>query len=120
MRRVSASTLIDMATAQFASELDESTRMRLERGRILSEILKQGELEPIAFEKQVVLIFGGTNGFFDGIPTSEVSEFSKKFLDYVEKMHSEAILHKIKSSGEMSDEVAEKLKKAIEDFKKLA
>ncbi len=107
------------AFAQFASDLDESTRKRLERGRVLSEILKQGELEPLPFEKQVVLIFGGTNGYFDDVPAAEVAKFSRSFLEYIEKMHSEGILHKIKSTGELADDVAEKLKKAIEDYKKL-
>ncbi|MDZ4296670.1 MAG: F0F1 ATP synthase subunit alpha, partial [Patescibacteria group bacterium] len=55
------------AFTQFASELDESTRKRIERGRILTELLKQPEARPLPFEKQVVLMYAGTNGHLDGI-----------------------------------------------------
>lgn len=107
------------AFAQFASDLDESTRKRLERGRILSEILKQAELTPMPFEKQVVLIFAGTQGYFDGVTPAEISTVAKKLLDYLDKLHQDEVLEKIKSTGELLSEVEDALRKAIENFKKL-
>ncbi len=107
------------AFVQFASELDESTRNRIARGRVLTEVLRQPELSPVPFEKQVCLIWAGTNGYFDKVPPAEVRETSEAFLDYLEKMHRDATLEKIKTSGELSDDAEGALKKAAEEFKGL-
>ncbi|MDP3710583.1 MAG: F0F1 ATP synthase subunit alpha [bacterium] len=107
------------AFAQFASELDESTRKRLTRGQILTEILKQGELEPISFDKQVILIYAGTNGYLDDVPVASVTETAAKLLDYIEKMHGKDVLNKIRESGELSADTEAKLKEAITEFKKI-
>ena len=107
------------AFAQFASELDEGTRKRIERGRVLTEILKQPECEPLPFEKQVVLMYAGTNGYFDGIPPAKISETVEALLEYIEKMHENDIFDAIRKSGELSQDTETVLKQAIEDFKKL-
>ncbi len=104
--------------AQFSSELDESTRRRLERGKILSEILKQGELDPMPFEKQVVLIYAGTNGYFDGSTMEEVAKKKDELLEYVRKLH-EKLLEDIQKQGELTKEIEESLKKALHDFNSL-
>lgn len=106
------------AFAQFASELDESTRKRLGRGRALSEILKQGELEPVPFEKQVVLVYAGTQGFFDDVANDEIRKTAERMIEYIEKMHRH-ILEEINKTAELPPATEEKLKKAITDFKKL-
>lgn len=108
------------AFAQFSSELDESTRKRIERGRALTEILKQQERVPMPFEKQVILIYAGTNGYFDDMPPQEVGSASEKMLDYIEKMHEGPILVAMKTSGELSEGIEEKLKKALREFKALS
>ncbi|MBI3420835.1 MAG: F0F1 ATP synthase subunit alpha [Candidatus Sungbacteria bacterium] len=108
------------AFAQFASDLDESTRKRIERGRVLSEILKQPERNPIPFEEQVVLIWAATNGYFDGIAPVEVGAVAAKLLDYLKKMHHEETLGVIRESGDLSKETEEKLKSAVEEFKNLS
>ena len=107
------------AFVQFASELDESTRKRIDRGRVLTELLKQPELNPMLFEKEVVLIYAGTNGYFDDVSPAEVPGVSAKLIDYLEKMHRDTILEKIKISGELTQDVEEKLKKATAEFKKM-
>lgn len=107
------------AFVQFASELDASTRKRIERGRVLTELLKQPEREPMPFEKQVVLFFAGTQGFLDDIPISQIGASAEKLLDYMEKMHADDILGIIRESGDLLKETEEKLKKGIEEFKKL-
>jgi len=73
----------------------------------------------MAFEKQVALIFAGTQGYLDDVAVAQVGQFGKNLLDYLEKMHQDSILKKIKESGDLTDEVAEKLKGAIGDFKRL-
>ncbi|TSC75153.1 MAG: F-type H+-transporting ATPase subunit alpha [Parcubacteria group bacterium Gr01-1014_33] len=106
------------AFAQFASELDESTRHRLERGRVLSELLKQPERTPAPFEMQVILMYAGTRGYLDDVPPEKISETAEALLAYMEKMH-EDVLEKIRTSGELSQEIETILKNIIEEFKKI-
>jgi len=107
------------AFAQFASDLDESTRRKIERGRVLSEILKQPERSPIPFEEQVVVIWAATNGHFDGVAPAEVRAKAAEFLNYTRKMHRDTVLEKIKSTGELAADTEDTLKRAIEEFEKL-
>jgi F-type H+-transporting ATPase subunit alpha len=107
------------AFAQFASDLDESTRKRLERGRVLTELLKQPELEPVPYELQVVLIYAGTNGYLDDVSAEAIGDTATRLLDYLEKMHRETILDKIRETGELQKETEEDLKKALSEFKTL-
>lgn len=106
------------AFAQFASDLDESTRKRLERGKILTEILKQPELSPMPFEKQVTVIYAATNGYLDGVAAEDAAKTSEKLIEYLENMHNN-ILEETGISGELTKDTEEKLKTALEKFKKL-
>src|SRR6202034_4586542 len=65
------------AFSQFASDLDKVTRDQLERGARLVEILKQGQYVPLAVEKQIVIIYAGTKGFLDDLPTGKLGDFEK-------------------------------------------
>ena len=105
------------AFAQYSAELDPATKRTITRGRALTEILKQDELVPVPFEKQVALIFAGTQGLFDELPAESVAQKAQDFMIYMEKMHSNDILEVIHSSGELKDDTVEKLKKAMTDFK---
>ena len=125
MKKVAGRLRLDLAQfrelqafVQFASDLDEATRKRIERGVLLTELLKQNDLEPMPFEEQVVVLYAGVNGHFDGTTVSEVKIKETKFIDFMKKMHEE-ILEAIKNSGEFSAELEEKLKKAIGEFKRL-
>src|SRR4051812_49896304 len=78
MRQVAGTLRLDLAQyrelaafAQFGSDLDKSTQAQLTRGARLVEILKQPQYEPLAVEKQVAIIFAGTNGYLDAVPRSE-------------------------------------------------
>ena len=106
------------AFAQFASDLDEATKKRIERGRVLTQILKQDELKPVPFERQVVLIFAATNGCFDGLDTDKVQKIGNDFVDYLAKMNSDIILE-IQKSGEISKELEPKLKAVCDEFRKI-
>ena len=107
------------AFVQFASELDEATRKRIDRGRVLTELLKQSERSPVPFEKQVVVIYAGTHGYFDDVAPTDVGATATSLLDYLEKLHRADILDAIRESGDFTKETEEKLKSAIETFKKL-
>ena len=70
------------AFAQFGSDLDESTQAQLNRGQRLVEVLKQPQYRPLPVEKQVLMIFAGTNGFLDPIPTDEVGKYEQEMYRF--------------------------------------
>ncbi len=104
------------AFAQFASDLDKETRARIERGRRLTEILKQEQYTPLPMEHQVVSIFAAVNGFLDDIEVEKVRNFEKELLEYIEDKHKD-ILERIAREKDISEETNEKLKKVITEFK---
>jgi F-type H+-transporting ATPase subunit alpha len=106
------------AFVQFASDLDENTKKKIERGQMLMEVLKQMDLEPIAFERQVLILYSAINGYLDDIDRNKIVAFEKDFISYVDKMHR-GIIETIRKEGDISSETEEKLKKAIEEFKKI-
>lgn len=106
------------AFAQFGSDLDEATKKQIERGQRLTELLKQDQYVPLAFENQVCSIYAGVNGFLDDLPVEKIKEFENKLYDYLENQKPE-ILKEIKEKKELSPELEEKIKKAIGEVKEL-
>ncbi len=104
------------AFAQFSSDLDENTKARIARGERLSEMLKQPDRAPIAFERQVIVLYAALNGFFDGVPVSAVRTRAKDLLDFIEKLHYDAITKVLRDTNELSASAEESLKKALADF----
>lgn len=104
------------AFMQFASDLDEDTKARIESGRKYTELLKQKQHETLPFYKQVISIFGANNGLFEGAPVERVKQVEAAFHSFVERDRAD-IYATIESSRDLSDETAEKLKTAIADFK---
>ena len=95
-KQVSGTLRLDLAQyrelqafAQFASDLDESSRKQLERGQRMVEVLKQPPYSPLAVEKQVVIIFAGTKGYLDDIPTVAVTKFEAELYPYIEAKYPE-------------------------------
>lgn len=105
------------AFAQFGSDLDEDTQQRLERGKRITELLKQGQYEPLVVEKQVVILYAVTNGLVDDVAVEKIGEFEKELYKFLEA-NAQDLLKKIKETGELDDETAEKIKENIEQFKK--
>ncbi len=105
------------AFAKFGSDLDKTTQDQLTRGSRLMQILKQKQYSPVSVEKQVAIIFAGTNGYLDSIEDSRIVEFEDKFMDYLDSSCSD-IMSNIKSSGELSDDDKNSLKDKIEGFVK--
>ena len=104
------------AFAQFASDLDESSRNQLERGQRMVEVLKQPPYQPLPIEKQVVIIYAGANGHLDDISASSVVKFEAELYPFIEAKYPE-ILEGIRSKQKIDDEVENKLKTALEEFK---
>ena len=124
MKKVAGTLKLDLAQyreleafAKFGSDLDDATQAQLTRGSRLLEILKQKQYSPIDTEKQIALIFAGSQGFLDEIGIDRLAEFEEKLYDFLDASHS-TILSNIKESGVISDEDSDKLKNALSDFAK--
>jgi F-type H+-transporting ATPase subunit alpha len=122
MKQVAGRLRMDMAQfrelaafAQFGSDLDETTLRRLERGRRLTEILKQPQYEPASLSEQVVIIFAGTQGFCDEVPLDDMRRYEVDVLDYMRSRHPE-IGADIAAQGAISDATEAKLRAALEEF----
>ena len=105
------------AFSQFASDLDPDTKKQLERGKRMVEILKQDIYAPVAFEKQVAIIFAGSNGYLDKIDAIHVRQYEHDLFLALER--EEKILMAIRDSRDFSDETKESLKTYLENFGKL-
>ena len=105
------------AFAQFASDLDKRTRDQLERGKRMTELLKQGQYQPMPIPQQVIVLFAGTNGFTDDIPVEQVQTFEKELLRFLGSSHPE-IQEAIAREKAISDATDQALRAAIEEFKK--
>lgn len=124
MKKVAGKLRLEMAQfrelqafVQFASDLDESTRKRINRGIVLTEVLKQGELMPLPFEMQVLSIYLGVNGHLDGIAKEKVGETVANFLDYVKKMHENDVVKALREAKELKEEIVKAIEAAIASFK---
>ena len=104
------------AFAQFASDLDPETKKQIDRGRRLTEVLKQPQFAPMPVELQVAVIYAVSNGYFDEVAVEKIKEAEQKFLVFMEK--SKLSLLELIAKGEWSDEVEKELKEACGEFKK--
>jgi len=122
MKSVAKSLKLDLANywdleafAQLGTELDAVATRRLERGKRLVELLKQGQYQPIPFEEQVMLIYAGNEGYLDELPVPRVLEFEQKFLPYVRGAHSE-IPQDIRETRKLTDKTKKNLESVLRDF----
>jgi F-type H+-transporting ATPase subunit alpha len=123
MKKVAGTLKLDMAQfreleafAQFGSDLDKATQRQLERGYRLVEILKQPQYQPVPAEKEVVSLFAGAYGYLDDWEVEAIAEYEKQMLEFMESKYAD-LLKEIKDENQISDELEEKLKKALDEFK---
>ncbi|MGH8294923.1 MAG: F0F1 ATP synthase subunit alpha [Steroidobacteraceae bacterium] len=104
------------AFAQFASDLDESTRKQLERGRRVTELMKQKQYSPLSVAQMAVSLFAVNDGFLDDVEVDKTVVFEAALHSY---MHAEQqpLLDRINSSGDYDAEIEQQLRKAVADFK---
>jgi F-type H+-transporting ATPase subunit alpha len=124
MRKVAGGLRLDLAQyremaafAQFASDLDAATRAQLERGARLTEILKQDQYVPLAAEKQVLIIYAGTQGYTDELPVESLRRYEQELLKYAEQKYPE-VLKSIEEKRELTDDIKAKLDKLLASFTK--
>jgi F-type H+-transporting ATPase subunit alpha len=104
------------AFAQFASDLDETSKKQLDRGQRMVEVLKQGPFSPLPFEKQVAIIFAGAKGYLDDIDANQVVKFENELYPFLETTYP-SVLEDIRSKKAIDAEIQEQLAKALDDFK---
>lgn len=124
MKKVAGSLRLDLAQyrelqafSQFGSDLDKSTKARLDRGARMMEILKQGVNQPLAVEQQVLSLYTAVKGFLDDIPVADVKRFEKDFLSFMVSDHQD-VLQSIRDTKDLVADNETALKAAIEKFKK--
>ena len=105
------------AFAQFASDLDASTRQLLDRGVRLVELLKQGQYSPLTVPEQVVSIYAGVNGYLDKLDVKDVVRFESEIHSEIRASHGD-LLDAIDNEKELSSENEEKLKGFLNTFVK--
>ena len=124
MKKVAGKLKLDLAQyrelaafAQFGSDLDKATREQLDRGQRLTEILKQPQYQPFALEREIEIIFAGTNGYLDDIPIDKVASFEANFLRFMDASHPD-ISRKILETRDLDKDTEAALRRAIEEFKR--
>ncbi len=126
MKKVAGKLRLDLAQyrelaafAQFGSDLDEVTRNQIERGKRLTEILKQGQYEPMPVANQVAILYAAVNGLLDDVSVERIKEFEGAFHTFMNNSHSK-LLESIVKIGEITEDIDQQLRQAIEDFKKMS
>jgi F-type H+/Na+-transporting ATPase subunit alpha len=122
-KQVGATLKLDLAQyrelaafAQFGSDLDKVTQNQLNRGSRLVELLKQPQFQPLSAEKQVAIIFAGTNGLLDDVEVSDLRAFEDGFYPYLEAS-APAVLTDIATKKALDDDIKKRLTDAINDYK---
>ena len=105
------------AFAQFASDLDEATRKQLEHGRIVTEVMKQPQYQPMAVWEMALTLFAVNNGFLEGVEMKQMASFERALRDHVRSKYG-ALVSRIEASNDLSKDDEAELRKAIEEFKK--
>jgi F-type H+/Na+-transporting ATPase subunit alpha len=124
MRQVAGSLRLDLAQyrelaafAQFGSDLDPATQKQLNRGRRLTEILKQPQYQPLPVEKQVAIVFSAVNGYLDNVPVERLRMYEEELYRFLETQRP-AVLTAISEKKILDDEVKPQLAAAVEEFGK--
>jgi len=122
MRQVAGTLRLDLAQyrelaafAQFGSDLDKATQAQLNRGARLVEILKQPQYEPVPVERQVAIIFAGTNGYLDNIAVSELRTFETELYKFVETRHPQ-LFPAVAEKKQLDDQLKGALDAAVKEF----
>ena len=124
MKKIAAPIRVELAQyrelasfAQFGSELDADTKEKLEQGERIKEILKQPQYQPMPVQYQVMIIYAATKKYLLDVAVADITRFEKEFFEFVDTKYPE-IPQSIATDKVISDAMEDKLKKAIEEFKK--
>jgi len=122
MRQVAGTLRLDLAQyrelaafAQFGSDLDKATQAQLTRGARLVEVLKQPQYVPLPVERQVALIFAGTNGYLDGVALTDVRPFEVGLYEFIETRHPQ-VFRSIAEKKQLDDQIKAALTAAVKEY----
>ncbi len=104
------------AFAQFASDLDENTRKQIERGQRVTEVMKQKQYSPLSVAEMAVSLYAANEGYLDDVGVKKVVDFEHALHSYMRANHTE-LLKKVNETGDYTDEIANRFKAALDDFK---
>ena len=107
------------AFAQFASDLDEATRKQLDRGRLVTELMKQPQYQPMEVWEMAAVLFTVNNNYMDNVPVNKVSAFERGLRDYLRSKHA-ALTQTMETGADLTKESEAELRSAIEAYKKTA
>jgi F-type H+-transporting ATPase subunit alpha len=123
MRQIAGKLRLDLAQfrelaafAQFGSDLDRATQLQLARGQRMVEVLKQGQYAPLSVERQIAVIFAGTQGMLDDLPVEQIRPFEEFLYPFLDRKHAE-LLTDIAQKKELTEEMREALMRALEEAK---
>ena len=123
VKKLGGGTRLDLAQyrelaafAQFASDLDETTRSQIERGQRVTELMKQPQYQPLSIAEMSVSLFSANEGFIDDVDVNKVVAFEAALLDYMNANQAD-LMAKINASGSFDDEISSAMKQAIASFK---
>jgi F-type H+/Na+-transporting ATPase subunit alpha len=123
MRQIAGKLRLDLAQyrelaafAQFGSDLDRATQLQLARGQRMVELLKQGQYQPLAVERQIAIIFAGTQGLLDDMPVDQIRPFEEFLFGFLDRKHGQ-VLSDVANKKELTDELRATLAAAIEAAK---
>ncbi len=123
MKKIAGSLRLDLAAyreleafAQLGTELDKATQSQLDRGARLVELLKQPQYKPMPVELEVMVIYAGTKGYLDNVPVNRVQDFQTQFLQYVDTSAAD-FRNALAEKRELTDEMENRLKQTLNDFK---
>jgi F-type H+-transporting ATPase subunit alpha len=122
MRQVAGTLRLDLAQyrelaafAQFGSDLDKATQQQLARGQRLVEILKQPQYQPLPVEKQVLIIFAATNGYFDSVDVSTIGDLERELYRFVDARHA-AVLGEIAEKKNLDENLKTRMHEVLKEF----
>jgi F-type H+-transporting ATPase subunit alpha len=123
MRQVAGTLRLDLAQyrnlaafAQFGSDLDKASQAQLNRGRRMTEILKQLQFQPLPVEKQVAIVFAGTSGFLDDLPVERCRKFEQDLYAFIDNAHP-SIWAQLRERKTLDDALRAELTNAVKEFK---
>ena len=123
MRQIAGKLRLDLAQyrelaafAQFGSDLDRATQLQLARGQRMVELLKQVQYAPLVVERQIAIIFAGTQGLLDDMPVDQIRAFEEFLFGFLERGHAQ-LLGDIANKKELTDELRAALTAAIDAAK---
>ena len=122
MRQVVGTLRLDLAQyrelqafAQFGSDLDKATQDQLNRGRRLTEVLKQPQYRPLPVERQVLILFAGSKGYLDGVAETDVAAYEQELHQYMDARHGELVARLV-AEKKIDDQLMADLTTAVTEF----